>query len=118
MVNINIDVILCDLNGQVDKMNGHVNQHNVQKTVVVLECLLLDDDGCVSFTNTQFPNDDDVKNMFSIFGQYIFLDLIELNVILIRYVDVIYLSSINLKTFDKISTCIDESNKLVNLSLS
>jgi pyruvate-formate lyase-activating enzyme len=91
MFRIYVDATLVDLKQQLDEVNRCCNNKNDDRTVTSVEYRKpsLRSNGSVAFSNMQLQNDNDVRNMFSIYSQYSTKGPIELDAKLTRSVDAI-----------------------------
>jgi hypothetical protein len=64
----------------------------------------------------KFRNNDDVRMMFSIFGQYNTKEPIKLDVSLVRHFEVIQKKLIRPRNYEEIRALIEEPNEEVNLT--
>jgi hypothetical protein len=60
----------------------------------------------------KFQNNDDVRNMFSVFGKCSLKGLVELDASLVRYFHDIQRSLIRPKTYEEIRACMDEPHEI------
>jgi pyruvate-formate lyase-activating enzyme len=91
MFRIYVDATLVDLKQQLDEINRCCNNRNDDRTVTSVEYRKpsLRSDGTVAFSKMQLDNDDDIRNMFSIYSRYSTKGPIELDAKLTRSVDAI-----------------------------
>jgi len=82
---IHNDVTLFALKDQLDQINRQLNHINTRRVVVIeYRCPLSDSAGSLRFSRMKLTNDDDVRTMFSVFGQHNTRGPIELDASLVR----------------------------------
>jgi hypothetical protein len=115
---VHVDATLADLKHQLTQLNSRLHFCN-ERRVTDLEyyCHSVCSDETVLFTNMKLQNDGDVRTVFSIVSQHMTKGSIELDVKLVRFVQVICLNLIHPGTFDKIATCMVEHSNLVMTKL-
>ena len=65
------DVTLSELKDELDKINRQLNHKDTRRVVdVKYRCSLSDSDGSLCFSRIKLTNNDDVRTMFSVFGQH------------------------------------------------
>ena len=77
--------------------------------------MLTDSAGSVWFSQMKLMNDDDVRTMFSIFGQFSTRGPIELDASLVRYVEHIQQSLIRPRNYEEIRALMDAPDEDINL---
>ena len=66
------DVTLSGLKDELDQINCQLNRRDTRRVVgVEYRCPLSDSAGSLRFSRMKLTNDDDVRTMFSVFGQHI-----------------------------------------------
>jgi len=83
---------------------------------VEYRCPSIESDGSVWFTQIKFRNDDDVRRMLSIFGQYGSKGPIKMEASLIISFEDIVESLIRSRTCEEIRDCIDRLAKELSLA--
>ena len=65
------DVTLSGLKDQLDQINCQLNHRDTRRVVgVEYWCPMFDSAGSLRFNRMKLKNDDDVRTMFSVFGQH------------------------------------------------
>jgi len=75
----------------------------------------MDSAGSVRFSWMKLMNDNDVRTMFSIFGQFSTRGLIELNISLVRCVEHIQQSLIQPRNYEEIRALMDARDEDINI---
>jgi len=89
---IHNDVTLSGLKDELDQINCQLNHRDTRRVVgVEYQCPLSDSAGSLRFSRMKLTNDDDVRTMFSVFGQHstrgpIELDACWLDLLIMCYV--------------------------------
>jgi len=92
---IHNDVTLSRLKDELDQINCQLNHRDTRRVVgVEYRCPLSDSVGSLRFSRMKLTNDDDVRTMFSVFGQHCARGPIEFDASLVRSVEQI-LESLN-----------------------
>jgi len=113
---IPIDVTLSGLKSQLNQINLKLNYRDTQRVDRdEYRRLLTDSTGSVRFSRMKLMNDDDVRTMFSIFGQYSTRGLIELDSSMSRFVEHIQQSLIQTKNYKEIRALMDAPYEDINL---
>jgi hypothetical protein len=91
MFRIGVDSTLSDIKEQLDEINRCCINRNDDRNVTSVEYRKpsITSDGSVTFTKMQLTNNDDVRNMFSIYSRHSTKGPIELDAKLTRSVDAI-----------------------------
>jgi hypothetical protein len=106
---IRIDVTLSGLKGQLDQINRKLNYRDILTVYgVEYRCPSTDSTESVRFIQMKLMNNDDVRTMFSIFGQYSTRGTIELDASLVISVEQIQKSLIRPKKSEEIRALLDE----------
>jgi len=106
------DVTLSGLNDQMDQINHQLNYRDTRRVDnVKYWCPLTDLARRVQFSQMNLRNDDDVRTMFLIFGQYNTKGLIELDTSLVRYVEEIHKSLIWSINYEEIRALLEKPDE-------
>jgi len=82
---VRVDVTLKDLKDQLDDdINQRLNPRDTRRVKYVWYELPSFDDGRITFSRSKLKNDEDVRKMFSIFGQCSMFPTIEMDALLLR----------------------------------
>lgn len=77
---------LSGLKDYLDQINGHLNHINTRRVdIIKYRRLSVDSNGSVQFTQMKLRNNNDVRTMFSISGQYSSKGSIELDNTFVKY---------------------------------
>jgi len=98
------DVTLFGMKDGLDQINRQLNHRDTRRVVgVEYRCPLSDSAGSLRFSQMKLTNDDDdVRTMFSVFGQHSTKGPIELDASLVRYVEQIQKSLIRPRNYEEI----------------
>jgi len=84
LLRVRFDVTLVDLKDQLDQINQQLNRRDTRKMDGVwYRRSSIDTVGRLQFSQMMLKNDEDVRNMFTIFGQHNMFSTIVLNVSLL-----------------------------------
>ena len=100
-----LDLINCRLN---HKDTRRVDNVEYRRPSIIV-------DGRVWFAQMKLKNDNDVRTMFSIFSQHIIKGPIKIDTSLVRYVEDIQKSLIQLKDYKEIKNCMDRLDEDLSL---
>jgi len=114
---IHIYVNLFGLKDRLDQTNRQLNHKDTRRVDgVEYRHQSTDSSGTVRFSRMKLNNDDDVRTMFSIFGQYGTKGPIELDTLLVWYVEQIHKSLIRPINYKEIGALLDESEEDISLA--
>ena len=113
---IRTDVNLYGLKDHLDQINRQLN-HKDKKRVDDVEYRRLSTDsaGTLQFSRMKLMNDDDMRTMFSIFGQYNTRGMIELDASLVISVEQIQKSLIRHRNYEEIRALLKGPEEEVSL---
>ncbi|KEH33390.1 hypothetical protein MTR_3g437460 [Medicago truncatula] len=110
------DITLSGLKGQLNQINLELNYRDTQMVDgIEYRRLSIDSVGSVRFIWMKLMNEEDVRTMFSIFGQYSIRGPIELDASLVRSVEHIQQSMIQPRNYEEIRKLMDEPHEDINL---
>ena len=110
------DVTLSGLEDELDQINRQLNHRDTRKVVnVEYRCPLSDLARSLRFSRLKLTNDDDVRTMFSVFGQHSTRWLIELDASLVRSAEQILKSLIRLRNYEEIRALLEPPNEEISL---
>ncbi|AES97530.2 hypothetical protein MTR_5g055660 [Medicago truncatula] len=113
---IHNDVTLSGLKSQLNQINLELNYRDTRRVDgVEYRRLSTNSAGRVRLTRMKLMNDDDVRTMFSIFGQFSTRGLIELNASLVKYVEHIRQSLIRPRNYEEIRALMDAPHEDISL---
>jgi len=111
------DVTLSRLKDQLDQINCQLNQRDKRKVVgVEYRCPLSDSAGSPQFNRMKLTNDDNMRTMFSIFGQHSTRGPIELDALLVRSTEQIVKFFIQPKTYEDIRALLEPPYEEISLN--
>jgi len=100
---IHNDVTIFGLKDQLDQINRQLNQRDTMRVVgVEYRCPLSDSVSSLRFSRMKLTNDDDVRTMFSVFGQHSTRGPIKLDASLVRSAEQIMKSLNRPRNYEKI----------------
>jgi hypothetical protein len=110
------DVTLSGLKDELDQINLQLNHRNTRRVIgVEYRCPLSDSARSLRFSRMKLTNDDDVRTMFSVFGQHNTRGPIELNASLVRSAEQI-LESLNWpRTYEEIRALMEPLDEEISL---
>jgi len=110
------NVTLFGLKSQLNQINLELNYRDTQRVDgVEYQRPLTDSAGGVRFTRMKLMNDDNVRTMFSIFGQFSTRGPIELDASLVRTVEHIRQSLIQPRNYEEIKALMDAPEEDISL---
>jgi len=110
------DVTLSELKDQLNQINRQLNHRDTRRVVgAEYRCPLSDSAGSPWFNRMKLTNEDDVRTMFSIFGQHNSRWPIELDASLVRSVEQIMKSFICSRTYEEIRTLLEPPDEEISL---
>jgi len=110
------DITLSRLKSQLNQINIELNYKDTHMVDGVrYRRPSTDSAGSMRFTRMMLMNDDDVRTMFSIFGQFSTRCPIKLDASLVRYVDHIRQSLIRPRNYEEIRALIDTPHEDISL---
>jgi len=110
------DVTLSGLKDELDQINRQLSHRDTRRVVgVEYRCPLSYSDGSLRFSQMKLTNDDDVRTMFSVFGQYSTRGPIELAASLVRYAEQIQKSLIRPRNYEEIRALLEGPEEEVSL---
>jgi len=110
------DVTLFGLKDELDQLNRQLNHRDTRRVVgVEYRCLLSDSTGSLHFSRMKLTNNDDVRTMFSVFGQHNTRGPIELDASLVRSVEEILKSLHQPMNYEEIRALLEGSVEEVSL---
>jgi len=113
---IRIDVTLFGLKDQLDQINCQLNHRDTRRVDGVDYWRPSTDSArIVQFSRMKLENDDDMRTVFSIFGQYSTKEPIELDASLVRSVEQIQKSLIWPRNYEEIRALLDAPYEDINL---
>jgi len=117
MFRIHTDVTLFGLKDQLDQINRQLNHRNTQRMDgVEYRRPSTDSARSVWFGRMKLMNNDEVRTMFLIFGQYSTREPIELDALLVIFVEQIKKSLIRLRNYKEIMALLDSPDKEISLA--
>jgi len=113
---IHNDVTLSGLKDQLDQINRQLNHRDTRRVVgVEYRCSLSDSVGSLRFNRMKLINDDDVRTIFSVFGQHKTRGPIELDASLVRSAEQILKSLTRPRNYKEIKALLEGPEKEVSL---
>jgi len=110
------DVTFSGLKDELNQINRQLNHRDTRRVVgVEYRCPLSDSAGSLRFSWMKLTNDDDVRTMFSVFGQHSTRGPIELNALLVRSVEQILKSLNRPKNYEEIRALLEGPEEEVSL---
>jgi len=110
------DVTLSGLKDQLDQINRQLNHRDTRRMVgVEYRCPLSDSAGSLQFNRMKLKNDNDVRTMFSVFGQHSTRGPIELDASLVRSAKQIRKSLIWPRKYEEIRALLERPEEEVSL---
>ena len=111
------NVTFFELKDQLDQINRQLNHRDTRRVVgVEYRCPLSDSAGSLRFNRMKLTNDDDVRTMFSIFGQHTTRGPIELDASLVISTEQILKSFIRPRTYEEIRALLEPPDKEISLN--
>ena len=102
------DVTLSGLKDELDQINRQLNHRDTRRVVgVEYRCPLSDSAGSLRFSRMKLTNDDDVRTMFSVFGQHNARGPIELDASLVRSTEQILKSLHRPRNYEEIRALLE-----------
>jgi len=102
------DVTLSGLKDELDQINRQLNHRDTRRVVgVEYRCPLSDSAGSLHFNQMKLTNDDDVRTVFSIFGQHSTRGPIELDASLVRSAEEILKSLHRPRNYEEIRALLE-----------
>jgi hypothetical protein len=110
------DVTLYGLKDRLDQTNCQLNHRDTTRVNgVEYRRLSTDSTETLRFSRMKLMNNDDMRTMFLIFGQYNTKGSIELVASLVRYVEEIRKSLIRLRNYEDIRALLEEQDEEISL---
>jgi len=114
---IHNDVTLSELKDELDQINLQLNHKDTRRVVdVKYRCSLSDSDGSLCFSRMKLTNNDDVRTMFSVFGQHSTRGPIELDALLVRSAEQILKSLHRPRNYEEIRALLEGPEEEVSLN--
>ena len=108
MFRIHNDVTLSGVKDELDQINRQLNHRDTMRVVSVeYRCPLFDSVGSLYFSRMKLKNDNDVRTMFSIFGQHSTRGPIELDASLVRSAEQILKSLSRPRNYEEIKALLE-----------
>ncbi|RHN72166.1 hypothetical protein MtrunA17_Chr2g0284721 [Medicago truncatula] len=102
------DVTLSGLKDELDRINRQLNHKDTRRVVgVEYRCPLSDSAGPLRFSRMKLKNDDDVRTMFSVFGQQSTRGPIELDASLVKSAEQILKSLHQTRNYEEIRALLE-----------
>jgi len=110
------DVTLSGMKDELDQINRQLNHRDTRRVVgVEYRCSLSDSAGSLQFSRMKLTNNDDMRTMFSVFGQHSTRGPIQLDTSLVRSIEQI-LKSLNWpKNYEEIRALLEGPEEEVSL---
>jgi len=116
MFMIRNDVTLSGLKDELDQINRQFNHRDTRRVVgVEYRCPLSDSAGSLRFSRIKLTNDDEVRTMFSVFGQHNTRGPIELDASLARSAEQILKSFHQPRNYEEIRDLLEGPEEEVSL---
>ena len=110
------DVTLSGLKDELDQIIRQLNHKDTRRVVgVKYRCPLSDSAESLRFRRMKLTNDDDVRTMFSVFGQHNIRGTIELDASLVRFAEQIQKSLIWPRNYKEIKALLEGPEEEVSL---
>jgi len=110
------DVTLSGLKDELDQINRQLNHRDTRKMVgVEYRCPMSDSARSLRFSRMKITNDDDVRTMFSVFGQHSARGPIELDASLVRSAEQILKSLIRSRNYEEIRALLEPPDEEISL---
>jgi len=110
------DVTLSGLKDELDQINRQLNHRDTRRVVgVECRCPLSDSVRSLCFSRMKLANDDDVRTMFSVFGQHSTRGPIELDASLVRSAEQILKSLIRPRNYKEIRALLEPPYEEISL---
>jgi hypothetical protein len=110
------DVTISELKDQLDQVNRQLNHRDKRRVIgVEYRCPLSDSARSLRFSRMKLTNDDDVRTMFSVFGQHSIRGPIELDASLVRSAEQIKKRLIRPRNYEEIRALLEGSKEEVSL---
>jgi len=113
------DVTLSGMKDELDQINRQLNHRDTRRVVgVEYRCPLSGSTGSLRFSRMTLTNDDDMRTMFSVFGQHSTRGPIELNASLVRYAEQILKSLHQPKNYKENRALLEGPEEEVSLEVN
>jgi hypothetical protein len=110
------DVTLYELKDELEQMNRQLNRKDTRRVVgVEYRCSSSDSAKSLCFSRMKLTNDDDVRTMFSVFGQHSTRGPIELDASLVRFAEQILKSLHSPRNYEEIRALLEGPEEEVSL---
>ncbi|KEH42513.1 hypothetical protein MTR_1g069840 [Medicago truncatula] len=113
---IHNDVTLSRLKDQLDQINCQLNHRDTRRVVCVeYRCLLSNSVSSLRFSRMKLTNDDDVRTIFYVFGQYSTRGSIELDASLVRSAEQILKNLNRPRNYEEITALLEGPDDDISL---